>query len=77
MKDTPLSEKQEELLVYLVNNRKQTFNLEDAQQIYDTKKAAKSALKTISAHGFAEMIMPGQYRLKGIPEGLESRVDMP
>jgi len=77
MKDTPLSKKQEDLLVYLVNNRKQRFDLKDAQQIYDTKKSAKSALKTIKSHGWAEKVRSGQYKLKGIPPGLKSRVELP
>jgi len=77
MKDTSLSTKQEDLLVYLVNKRKQKFDLDDAQEIYDTKQAAKSAIKTIRAHDFAEKLRPGEYRLLGIPPGLKHRVNVP
>lgn len=79
MKNSPLdSKKQEDLLVYLVNNRKKKFDLEDCQEVYSTKKNAKQALKTLKTHGFVEKTVGvGQYKLLGIPEGLKSRVKLP
>lgn len=71
---TDLTEKQERLLIHLVDNRKQFFDLSDAQQVYDTKKHAKSALRTLEVHGFISRVNKGRYKLKGIPPGLKAYV---
>jgi len=73
---TDLTEKQEKILIHLVEQRKQRFGLSTAMEIYNTKNSAKSALKTLDSHGFVDRIKSGQYELKGIPPTLKEYVDL-
>lgn len=70
------SEKQADLLVHLVEQEKQTFDLNDCLDIYSTKKHAKSSVKSLVSYGFVEKKKNRTYRLLGIPPELESRVDV-
>jgi len=73
---TDLTDKQEQVLIHLVEQRTQKFGLDTAMEVYNTKNSAKSALKTLASHGFVEKIRSGQYELKGIPSALQEYVDL-
>jgi len=77
MTDSGLTQKQEDLLVYLVNNKIQKARMRHAMEIYDTKKHAQKGMKRLKNEGFLKKdksVAAPVYILKGFPSTIKHKI---
>ena len=78
MTDSGLTQKQEDLLVYVVNNKIQRVKPKHADDIFDTEEHAKKALRSLASAGFVKAdksVAAPVFILQGFPEEIDYRIN--